>query len=87
MKKGHKNKSLKKFFDLYRLLIDHPRIKARKMGKNLKETGRGRTFSAIAKRLREMYSQKISFEPKLALKTFENAYSTAYFCRKNDRKK
>ena len=87
MENGHKNKGTRKYFDLYQLLIDSPRMKVRKMAKRLGETGRGRTFSAIAKRLRKMYQLKISFKPKLALKTFENVFSTAYFCRKIDREK
>lgn len=87
MKKGHKNKGTQKYFDLYRLVIDNPRMQVRKMAKRLGETGRGRTFSAIAKRLRKMYQLKISLKPKLALKTFENVFSTAYFCRKIDRER
>jgi DNA-binding Lrp family transcriptional regulator len=87
MKKGHKNKGIQKYFDLYMLVVDNPRMKVRKMAKKLEETGRGRTFSAIAKRLRKMYQSKISFTPKLVLRPFENVYSTAYFCRKSNRDK
>jgi len=75
------------YYEIYRAIVDDPRITINDIAKSMGRTGRGRARSTISRHLSNMYEKKTSLKPNLILGTFENSQSIAYFCKKTERKR
>jgi len=73
------------YYLIYRAIIEKPRIKLKELAKILGLTGRGRTITTAFKYLHRLYEYKISFNPNLILRAYENSYHTAYFLKAQSR--
>lgn len=74
------------YYEIYRSIVEHTRVSIDGIAKAIGHTGRGHARSTISRHLSHMYEKEISFKPNLILGTFENSQSTAFFCRKTERK-
>lgn len=77
---------LGRYYDIYRAIVDNPRIPIVQIAKVIGKTGRGRTRSTISRHLSNMYEKKVSLKPNLILRPSQNSVIHAYFCRKRMRK-
>ena len=74
------------YHDIYRAIVKELRITIKGIAKSMGHTGRGHARSTISRHLSNMYEKRITLKPNLILGTFENSKSTAFFCRKKERK-
>ena len=74
------------FYTLFRMIVEDSRAKIKDMSEALGRTGRGQTRASTCRQLKNMYELKVSFKPRLLLKPFDGTETTAYFCRKTERK-
>lgn len=77
---------LGRYYDIYRAIVDNPRIAIAQIARVIGQTGRGRTRSTISRHLSNMYEKKVSLKPNLILGPSHNSAIHAYFCRKRTRK-
>ena len=78
-------KILETYYRLYRMLVDDLRLTSKEMAKKLGHVGRGRSPSTIYKHYQNMLEKKITKNPILVLKPFEESQSRAFFCKKEPR--
>jgi hypothetical protein len=74
---------LEKYYDLFTLVAENPRIMPKGIRKKLGYSGRGKANSTILYHLQNMYEKKISIEPRLTLRPFMNYQKYAYICRRD----
>jgi hypothetical protein len=77
---------LELYHTLFSLIVENPRIMPSKIASKLGKTGRGRSPSTFLKHLQKMYERKISQNPRLTIKSFEESPTFAYFCSKENQK-
>ncbi len=74
------------YYSLFSTIVESPRIMPKGIAKKFNYSGRGRASSTFLRHIDNMYRAGISFEPKLALKPYENVRTFVYFCRKKESK-
>ena len=77
---------LPRYYELFQLIVEDPRIMPKQMAKKLNHSGRGRSPSTLLKHVRNMYEKGISRPPRLTLKSYEEVRYTVYFCKKESKK-
>jgi len=66
---------------IYQSIREKERVHIKELATILGYSGRGSTFETASKYLHKMYECKISLNPSLNLRTYENSYITAYFLK------
>lgn len=78
-------KILETYYRLYEMVVHDLRLTPKDMARILGHVGRGRSPSTLYKHYQNMLEKKITKNPILILKPFEESQSRAYFCRKDSR--
>ncbi len=73
-----------RYYELFSLIVNDPRIMPNDMAKALKYTGQGRAPSTLAYHVEQMYEKGISRKPQITLKVFKDFQKTTYFCKKKE---
>lgn len=77
---------LQLYYTIVTMFVEFPRVKVKTIAERLGYVGRGKSPSTVTRHIQNMYTKKISREPRLTLRAFENWQNTAYFCKKRDGK-
>jgi hypothetical protein len=77
-----KSEILERYFELFYLTVEDPRIRPKSMAKQIRYSGRGRSPKTLYCQLEKMYSNRISMKPQITLKSFDSAQITTYLCKR-----
>jgi hypothetical protein len=86
MPKLNESELLKKYHELFTLIVEDSRIMPKSIAKKLRYSGQGKARSTILYHLKNMYKKQISLKPQLKILPFSNLEKWVYFCRKVDKK-
>ncbi|MGD2248592.1 MAG: hypothetical protein PVF58_09310 [Candidatus Methanofastidiosia archaeon] len=73
--------NLQTYYMLYNLIRDKPRYNLKVVAKALGISGRGQSYTTASNYITKLYEKKISIQPKLIPRTFENWYAIGYFLK------
>lgn len=77
---------LEKYYELFTLIVEDPRIMPKSITRKLGFSGTGKSRTTIMYHLESMYEKEVSLKPQLKILPFSNLKKYAYFCRKMDNK-
>lgn len=73
---------LKKYHELFTLIVEDFRIMPKGIAKKLGFSGQGKARTTIMYHLENMYEKRISMKPQICLKPFKDTQIMAYFCKR-----